>query len=144
MKLLTASLLCLFSTSILASNLPQTMAELEKRYLSAYQNKNVDDIYNLIDWTGISGYKKKMVKVYTRNSLGKKIIKTEFEPVDDDFFGDFSVGDKNFKSNLSVENLFRIEFDNPQREESLVYLVGKSPEGYQFSLSIKNKTKSNN
>jgi hypothetical protein len=141
MKLLSASLLCLFSTSILASNLPQSMVELEKRYLTAYQNKNVDGIYNLIDWTGISGYKKKMVKVYTRNSLGKKIIKTEFEAVDEKFFDDFSVGDKHFKSNLSVENLFRIEFDNPQREESLVYLVGKSPEGYQFSLSVKNNTK---
>lgn len=137
MKLLLASLLCLFSTGILASNLPQSMAELEKRYLTAYQNKNVDGIYDLIDWTGISGYKKKMVQVYTRNSLGKKIINTEFEAVKDDFFSAFSVGDKHFKSNLTVDNLFRIEFDNPQREESLVYLVGKSPEGYQFSLSIK-------
>lgn len=141
MKLLSASLLFVFSTSLLASNLPQSMEELEKRYLTAYQNKNIEGIYNLIDWTGISGYKKKMVKVYTRNSLGKKIIKTEFETVDDHFFSDFSVGEKHFKSNLSVENLFRIEFDNPQREESLVYLVGKSPEGYQFSLSIKNKSK---
>jgi hypothetical protein len=117
------------------------MVELEKRYLTAYQNKNVDGIYNLIDWTGISGYKKKMVKVYTRNSLGKKIINTGFEAVDEKFFNDFSVGDKHFKANLSVDNLFRVEFDNPQREESLVYLVGKSPEGYQFSLSVKNNTK---
>jgi len=142
MKLLSASLLCLFSTSILASSLPQSLEELEKRYLTAYQNKNVDSIYNLIDWTGISGYKKKMVKVYTRNSLGKKIIKTEFEKIDEEFFSDFSVGDKHFKSNLTVDNLFRIKFDNPEREESLVYMVGKSTEGYQFSLSIKNKTKS--
>lgn len=139
MKLLSASLLFLFSTSIVASNLPQSLEELEKRYLTAYQNKNVDGIYNLIDWTGISGYKKKMVQVYTRNSLGKKIKNTEFESVDKKFFTDFSVGDKHFKSNLVVDNLFRIEFDNPQREESLVYLVGNSPEGYQFSLSIKNK-----
>ncbi|MFT5760785.1 MAG: hypothetical protein ACI9LM_005572 [Alteromonadaceae bacterium] len=144
MKLLAASLLCLLSTSILANNLPQSMEELEKRYLTAYQNKNADGIYNLIDWTGISGYKKKMVKVYTRNSLGKKIRNTEFEAVDEKFFSDFSVGDKHFKSNLAVNNLFRIEFDNPQREESLVYLVGKSPKGYQFSLSIRNKIKSKN
>ncbi len=143
MKLLSASLLCLFSTSILASNLPQSMEELEKRYLRAYQNKNLDGIYSLIDWTGVSGYKKKMVKVYTRNSLGKKIKNTEFEAVDEKFFNDFSVGEKHFKSNLAVDQLFRIEFDNPQREESLVYLVGKSSDGYQFSLSIKNKTKSN-
>jgi len=143
MKLLSASLLCLFSTSILASSLPQSLEELEKRYLTAYQNKNVDSIYNLIDWAGISGYKKKMVKVYTRNSLGKKIKKTEFEAVDEKLFSAFSVGEKHFKSNLAVDNLFRIEFDNPQREESLVYLVGKSSDGYQFSLSIKNKFKSN-
>lgn len=143
MKLLSASLLCIFSTSILASSLPQSMEELEKRYLTAYKNKNVDGIYNLIDWTGISGYKKKMVKVYTRNSLGKKIKKTEFEAINEKFFSDFSVGEKHFKSNLAVDKLFRIEFDNPQREESLVYLVGKSSDGYQFSLSIKNKEKSN-
>jgi hypothetical protein len=139
MKLLSASLLFIFSNSILASSLPQSLEELEKRYLTAYQNKNVDGIYNLIDWTGISGYKKKMVQVYTRNSLGKKIKSTEFEAVDEKFFTDFSVGHKHFKSNLVVDNLFRIEFDNPQREESLVYLVGNSSEGYQFSLSIKNK-----
>jgi hypothetical protein len=141
MKLLSASFLCLLSTCTWASNIPQSMEELESRYLSAYQNKNLEGIYNLIDWTGISGYKKKMVKVYTRNSLGKKIKNTEFEPVDENFFSAFSVGDKNFKSNLEVKQLFRIEFDNPQREESLVYLVGKSPDGYQFSLSIKNDNK---
>jgi len=137
MKLLSAGFLCLFSTSLLASNLPQSMEELKTRYLSAYQNKNLDAIYDLIDWTGVSGYKKKMVKVYTRNSLGKKIVKTEFEKVEGEFFSEFSVGEKQFKSNLVVDNLFRIEFDNPQREESLVYLVGKSPDGYQFSLSVK-------
>ena len=137
MRLLSASFLCLFSTSLLASNLPQSMEELKTRYLTAYQNKNLDGIYGLIDWTGVSGYKKKMVKVYTRNSLGKKIVKTEFEKVEGEFFSEFSVGEKHFKSNLVVDNLFRIEFDNPQREESLVYLVGKSPDGYQFSLSVK-------
>ena len=137
MRLLSASFLCLFSTSLLASNLPQSMEELKTRYLTAYQNKNLDGIYDLIDWTGVSGYKKKMVKVYTRNSLGKKIVKTEFEKVEDEFFSEFSVGEKHFKSNLVVDNLFRIEFDNPQREESLVYLVGKSSDGYQFSLSVK-------
>ena len=137
MRLLSASFLCLFSTNLLASNLPQSMEELKTRYLTAYQNKNLDGIYDLIDWTGVSGYKKKMVKVYTRNSLGKKIINTEFEAVEEQFFSEFSVGEKHFKSNLVVDNLFRIEFDNPQREESLVYLVGKSPNGYQFSLSVK-------
>ena len=142
MRLLSASFLCLFSTSLLAaSNLPQSMEELESRYLTAYKNKNLDAIYNLIDWTGVSGYKKKMVKVYTRNSLGKKILDTEFEPVEEQFFSEFSVGEKRFKSNLIVDNLFRIKFDNPQREESLVYLVGKSADGYQFSLSVKQKEK---
>lgn len=138
MKLLSASLLFFVSSSLLASSLPQSGEELEKRYLTAYQNKNVEGIYDLIDWTGVSRYKKKMVKVYTRNSLGKKIKKTEFEPIDSHFFSAFSVGEKHYKSNLVVNQLFRIEFDNPQREESLVYLVGKSTEGYQFSISINN------
>ena len=138
MKLLSASLLFFVSTSILANSLPQSSEELQKRYLSAYQDKNIEGIYDLIDWTGVSGYKKKMVKVYTRNSLGKKIKKTDFEAIDSKFFNAFSVGEKHYKSNLVVNQLFRIEFDNPQREESLVYLVGKSTEGYQFSISINN------
>lgn len=78
------------------------------------------------------------------NSLGKKLKNTEFKAVDEEFYTDFFVGDKHLKSNLNIDNLFRIDFDNPQREESLVYLTGKSPEGYQLSLSIENKTKLTN
>lgn len=141
MKLLSASFLCLLSLGTWASTIPQSMAELESRYLTYYENKDLDAIYELIDWHGVSGYKKKMVKVYTRNSLGKKIKKTDFEAIDSDVFSAFSVGDNHYKSNLVVKQLFRIEFDNPEREESLVYLVGQSAKGYQFSISISNDSK---
>lgn len=142
MKLLLVSLLFIFSSNLWASNLPQTIDELEKRYLESYQNKDLEGIYSLINWHGVSRYKKKMVKVYTRNSLGKDIKKTDFETIDSDLLSTFSVGEKNYKTNLIVNKLFRIEFDNPEREESLVYLVGKSTAGYQFSLSINNDSKS--
>lgn len=141
MKLLV-SLLFMFSSNLWASSLPQTIEELEKRYLASYQKKDLEGIYNLINWHGVSRYKKKMVKVYTRNSLGKDIKKTDFEVIDKAVLASFSVGEKHYKTNLMVNKLFRIEFNNPEREESLVYLVGKSDAGYQFSLSVNNDSKS--
>ena len=71
MKLFIAIIFFTFSSNLLASNLPQTVEELQQRYLSSYQSKDLEGIYNLIDWRGVSRYKKKMVKVYTRNSLVK-------------------------------------------------------------------------
>lgn len=136
MKLFIAIIFFTFSSNLLASNLPQTVEELQQRYLSSYQSKDLEGIYNLIDWRGVSRYKKKMVKVYTRNSLGKKIKDTNFEVIDKSLLESFTVGEKSYKTNLSVSQLFRIEFDNPEREEFLVYLVGKGPEGYQFSISV--------
>lgn len=141
MKLLVVSILFCVSSNLWANSLPQSTEELEQRYLESYQKKDLDGIYSLINWQGVSRYKKKMVKVYTRNSLGKSIKKTDFEAIDESLLKNYSVGEKKYKTNLSVKKLFRIEFDNPQREESLVYLVGKSAAGYQFSLSINNNSK---
>ena len=82
-----------------------------------------------------------MIRVYTRNNFGRKVIKTEFEEADTEFLKSFSVGQKKYQSNLPVTHLMRIYFEDTVGDEepefgSVVYLVGKKTEGYQIAVAI--------
>ncbi|WP_415887558.1 hypothetical protein ACMXYR_05310 [Neptuniibacter sp. QD29_5] len=129
--------------NVTASELPSTKEALLDRFLTAHEAKSYENISSLINWEGVRKYKQKMIRVYTRNNFGRKVIGTEFEEADTEFLNNFSVGHKKYQSNLPVTHLMRIYFEDTVGDEepefgSVVYLVGKHKEGYQIAIATKN------
>ncbi|WP_420600672.1 hypothetical protein [Neptuniibacter sp.] len=125
-----------------ANELPSSKEALLDQFLSAHEAKDYDAISELINWDGVRRYKQKMIRVYTRNNFGRKVIGTEFEEADTDFLKHFSVGQKQYRSNHSVSHLMRINFEDTVGDEepeygSVVYLIGKQPEGYKISIAVR-------
>jgi|GEM_PF-4704094 len=125
-----------------ATELPTSKEDLLQRFLSAHEAKSYDDISGLINWDGVRKYKQKMIRVYTRNNFGRKVIGTEFEEADTAFLNSFNVGTQNYHSNLPVTHLMRIYFEDTVGNEepefgSVVYLVGEKEGHYQIAISIK-------
>jgi hypothetical protein len=123
----------------------KTKEALLDKFLVAHKAKSYDEIASLINWDGVSKYKKKMVRVYTRNNFGRKVIRTEFEKADTEFLSNFSVGHRKYHSNLPVTHLMRIYFEDSvgnQETEigSVVYLVGKQNNGYQIAIATKSSS----
>ncbi|MDO6515195.1 hypothetical protein [Neptuniibacter sp. 2_MG-2023] len=138
-------IICCFSAH--ASDIANTKESLLERFLVAHEAKNYSDIEALVNWEGVRKYKAKMVRVYTRNNFGRKVAKTEFEEADTEFLKNFSVGNKKYHSNMPVTHLMRIYFENSDEESktskeeynSVVYLVGKSDEGYKIAITLDEK-----
>ena len=61
------------------------------RFAQAHNQKNFDDISQLINWEGVSKYKQKIVRVYTKANFSRQIVKTEFQEADTEFLGPKSV-----------------------------------------------------
>jgi len=136
---LALAITCMSAT---ASELPSTKEALLGKFLEAHEAKSYEDISSLINWDGVRKYKQKMIRVYTRNNFGRKVIGTEFEEADTEFLKSFKVGHKKFQSNLPVTHLMRIYFEDTVGDEepefgSVVYLVGKHKEGYQIAIATK-------
>ncbi len=128
--------------SVTAAELPSTKEALLNKFLAAHEAKSYEDISSLINWDGVRKYKQKMIRVYTRNNFGRKVIGTEFEEADTEFLKNFSVGHKKYQSNLPVTHLMRIYFEDTVGDEepefgSVVYLVGEHDEGYQIAIATK-------
>ncbi|MFW1677085.1 hypothetical protein ACFVYJ_04805 [Pontibacter sp. JAM-7] len=139
-KLLPLALV-LTSLNIFAAELPTTKEALLDQFLQAHEAKNFDAISELINWDGVRKYKQKMIRVYTRNNFGRKVIGTEFEAADTQFLQDFSVGSRAYHSNMPVSHLMRIYFedtvgDEPAEFGSVVYLVGEQNNQYQIAITI--------
>ena len=125
-----------------ATELPSSKEALLDRFISAHEAKDYDAIAQLINWDGVRRYKQKMIRVYTRNNFGRKVINTEFEEADTEFLQKFSVGHKNFHSNHEVSHLMRIYFEDTVGDEepefgSVVYLIGEQPQGYQIAIAVR-------
>lgn len=125
-----------------ATELPDTKEALLEQFLNAHHDKNYEAISGLINWDGVRRYKQKMIRVYTRNNFGRKVINTEFEEADTEFLKQFSVGHKHYQSNHDVSHLMRIYFEDTVGDEepefgSVVYLIGEKPDGYQIAIAVK-------
>ncbi|MEH6629058.1 MAG: hypothetical protein V7739_21700 [Motiliproteus sp.] len=134
--------------SALAVELPSSKEDLLSQFLSAHESKNYDEISTLINWDGVRKYKKKIIRVYTKNNFGRKVAGSEFEEADTEFLNKFSVGQKKYKTNMQVTHLMRIFFENAtgddkEEYDSVVYLVGKDKDSYQISIAIKNNPEDN-
>lgn len=134
--------LAISCASLSAAGLPATKEALLKDFLTAHEAKSYEQISALINWDGVRKYKKKMIRVYTRNNFGRKVIGTEFEEADTEFLKNFSVGHKKYQSNLPVTHLMRIYFEDTVGDEepefgSVVYLVGQHQDGYQIAIATK-------
>lgn len=141
LKKLLPLLIAVSCLSATASELPNSKEALLEQFLEAHEAKNYSEVEPLINWDGVRKYKAKMIRVYTRNNFGRKVIKTEFEEADTEFLKSFSVGQKKYQSNLPVTHLMRIYFEDTVGDEepefgSVVYLVGKKTEGYQIAVAI--------
>jgi hypothetical protein len=125
-----------------ASELPSSKEALLDQFLTAHEAKDYDAISKLINWDGVRRYKQKMIRVYTKNNFGRKVIGTEFEEADTEFLKNFSVEHKQFSSNHSVSHLMRIYFEDTVGDEepefgSVVYLIGEKPEGYKIAIAVR-------
>ncbi len=131
--------------SALATELPTTKEDLLSQFVTAHEAKNYDEIAALINWDGVRKYKQKIIRVYTKNNFGRKVKGTEFEAADTESLKDFSVGPKNYKSNMEVTHLMRIYFEDNNAEDkseydSVVYLVGKNKDSYQIAIAVNDKS----
>jgi len=134
--------LAITCVSATAAELPSSKEALLDKFLIAHEAKSYEDISSLINWKGVRKYKQKMIRVYTKNNFGRKVIGTEFEDADTQFLKSFSVGHKKYQSNLPVTHLMRIYFEDTVGDEepefgSVVYLVGKNKQGYQIAIATK-------
>lgn len=125
-----------------AAEVPSTKEALLENFLSAHEAKSYEQISSLINWDGVRRYKQKMIRVYTRNNFGRKVIGTEFEEADTEFLKEFSVGHRKYQSNMPVTHLMRIYFEDTVGDEepefgSVVYLVGKHKDGVQIAIAVK-------
>jgi len=141
-KIIMPLVLALSCLSASATELPSTKEALLDKFLTAHEAKSYEQILPLINWEGVRKYKQKMIRVYTRNNFGRKVIGTEFEEADTAFLKNFSVGDKKYQSNHPVTHLMRIYFEDTVGDEeaefgSVVYLVGEQKDGYQIAVAIK-------
>ncbi len=141
-KLLVAAT-CLFFSAVAQPAMAQLKLEqkeqLLEKVIAAHDAADFEAIAELIEWRGISGYKKKMVKVYTRSTFGRAIKNASFEVADTEYLRRFELGPKTYASNMDVVYLMRLEFDEevPAGEDapSVVFLVGKDEQGYKIAMT---------
>ena len=140
-KIILPLLLAITCLNASATGLPSTKEALLQEFLAAHEAKSYEQISSLINWEGVRKYKQKMIRVYTRNNFGRKVIGTEFEEADTEFLKKFAVGHKKYQSNHTVTHLMRIYFEDTVGDEepefgSVVYLVGEQNDGYQIAIAI--------
>lgn len=139
--LINTLLICSMGGPSIAAEQRLSKEQLMQQFREAHESSDYRKIEQLINWNGVSGYQKKMVRVYTKANFGRKIAHSDFRPADTAYLRNFSLGPKTYHSNMEVSHLMRFEFDeriaHDKERPSVVYLVGQVDGEYRIAMTTR-------
>lgn len=120
---------------------PKTIEDLAATVKGAIENKDFDAIDHLVNWMGISDYKRREFSTQIRHGLGRPIAKVELEQIDDETMRALR-NIKLHKLNMQVSHILRITYADGEAggvTPAGVYLIGRMEETYRIALLVKEK-----
>ena len=120
---------------------PKTVDELVAIVKSAVEAKDFEAIDHVVNWMGISDYKRREFSTQIRHGLGRPIAKVELEQIDDETMRALR-NIKLHKLNMQVSHILRITYADGEAggvTPAGVYLIGRMEEAYRIALLVKEK-----
>lgn len=120
---------------------PKSVDELVAIVKSAVETKDFEAIDHVVNWMGISDYKRREFSTQIRHGLGRPIAKVELEQIDDETMRALR-NIKLHKLNMQVSHILRITYADGEANgvtPAGVYLVGRMEETYRIALLVKER-----
>ncbi len=124
-----------------AERYPTTTDELVATVRSAIETKNFEAIDHLVNWDGISAYKRREFSALIRHGLGRPIAKIELEQIDDETREGLR-HIKLHKLNMQVSHILRVTYADGEEGGVVpagVYMIGRVANAYRIALLVKEK-----
>lgn len=124
-----------------AEGYPTTTDELASMVRNAIETKNLQEINHIVNWEGISRYKRREFESRILHGLGRPIAKVELEQIDDETRESLR-HIKLHKLNMQVSHILRVTFWDSEEgnpEPAAVYMIGRMANAYRIALFVKEK-----
>ncbi|MCB1484930.1 MAG: hypothetical protein KDJ17_08575 [Hyphomicrobiaceae bacterium] len=124
-----------------AAHYPTTPDELASTVRKAIETKDFESIDHIVNWAGITDYKRREFSAIIRHGLGRPIAKIELEQIDDAT----REGLRNIKAhklNMQVSHILRVTYADGEPGEAApagVYMIGRMADAYRIALLVKEK-----
>jgi NAD(P)-dependent dehydrogenase (short-subunit alcohol dehydrogenase family) len=149
-------LLCILSLALAApvhaaqdsadAHYPATTEELVATVKTAIETKSFETIDHLVNWLGISDYKRREFSTVIRHGLGRPIAKIELEQIDDETQRNLR-NIKLHKLNMQVSHILRVTFADGEEggvTPAAVYMIGRMADAYRIAMLVKEKNTTEN
>lgn len=124
-----------------AAHYPATTEELVATVKTAIETKNFGSIDHLVNWMGISDFKKREFSTVIRHGLGRPIAKIELEQIDDETQRNLR-NIKLHKLNMQVSHILRVTYSDGEAggvTPAAVYMIGRMADAYRIAMLVKEK-----
>lgn len=121
--------------------MPKTVEDLVAIVKKAVETKDFEAIDHVVNWMGISDYKRREFSTQIRHGLGRPIAKVELEQIDDETMRALR-NIKLHKLNMQVSHILRVTYADGEAggvTPAGVYLIGRMEETYRIALLVKEK-----
>lgn len=118
-----------------------TKDELVTLVRTAIEKENFSMIDNIVNWQGVSNYKRRVFSSQILHALGRPISKIEVEDADQETRTSLSKM-KNHTLNMDVTHLLRVTFSDGEPGGIVpaeVFLIGRMEDSYRIALLVKAK-----
>jgi hypothetical protein len=125
----------------IASERPGTKDELVTLVRTAIEKEDFSMIDDIVNWQGVSDYKRRVFSSQILHALGRPISKIEFEDADQETRTSLAKM-KNHKLNMDVTHLLRVTFSDGEPGGIIpaeVFLIGRMEDAYRIALFVKAK-----
>lgn len=120
---------------------PKSTDELAAMVRSAIDQKDFDAIDRLVNWMGISDYKRREFSAVIRHCLGRPIAKVELEQIDETTQQNLR-NIKLHKLNMQVSHILRVTYADGEKggvTPAAVYMIGRMADAYRIAMLVKEK-----
>ncbi len=124
-----------------AVHYPATTEELVTTVKTAIETKDFEAIEHIVNWMGISDYKRREFSTAIRHGLGRPIAKIELEQIDDETQRNLR-NIKLHKLNMQVSHILRVTYSDGETggvTPASVYMIGRMANAYRIALLVKEK-----
>lgn len=120
---------------------PDTTDALVTTVKTAIETKDFGAIDRLVNWMGISDFKRREFSTVIRHGLGRPIAKIELEQIDD-------VTQRNLRNiklhklNMQVSHILRVTYADGEAggvAPAAVYMIGRMADAYRIAMLVKEK-----
>ena len=120
---------------------PTTEAALVGTVRQALQAHDLDTLQTLVDWDGITPFRRRLVVYQMRYAFGRPIRSAALEPFPSDGLDELkALG--TLKVNMPVTEQLRVVFDEPDAQghvPSVVFLIGRQDQAFRIALVVPTK-----